>query len=173
MLYFLVGYMGCGKTTLGRKLAKRLGVPFVDTDERVEQAEGATVADIFRYQGEAYFREAERRVLEDIIEGMDAGVIATGGGLPTWGDNMERMNAVGRTIYIERSASQIAKRLTPYGRQKRPALQGLDDAALVRYIDDNIERRRTFYERASVTLAASRGSDEELLKEMLKWTTEV
>ena len=62
---FLVGYMGCGKSTLGRKLARRLGVPFADTDALVERREGASVADVFRYEGEAFFRRIEREVLEE------------------------------------------------------------------------------------------------------------
>ncbi|MBR3846361.1 MAG: shikimate kinase, partial [Alistipes sp.] len=63
---FLVGYMGCGKSTIGRKLARRLSVAFVDTDNRVEEREGATVSDIFRYEGEERFREVEREVLEEV-----------------------------------------------------------------------------------------------------------
>ena len=66
---FLVGYMGCGKSTLGRKLARRLGVDFIDTDALVEEREGASVADVFRYEGEERFREAERRVLDEVIAG--------------------------------------------------------------------------------------------------------
>ena len=64
---FLVGYMGCGKSTLGRKLARRLGVPFADTDALVERREGASVADVFRYEGEACFRRIEREVLEETV----------------------------------------------------------------------------------------------------------
>ena len=68
---FLVGYMGCGKSTLGRKLARRLGVDFIDTDALVEEREGASVADVFRYEGEERFRDAERRVLDEVIAGAD------------------------------------------------------------------------------------------------------
>lgn len=64
---FLIGYMGCGKSTLGRKLARRLGIGFVDTDTLVEEQAGASVADVFRYEGEARFREAEREALERAI----------------------------------------------------------------------------------------------------------
>ena len=103
-LIFLVGYMGCGKSTLGRRLARRLGVPFVDTDSRVEEREGATVSDLFRYEGEQRFREIEREVLDAAIAGNDSAVISTGGGLPVWGDNMARMNAAGCTVYLRRSA---------------------------------------------------------------------
>ena len=127
---FLVGYMGCGKSTLGRKLARRLGVDFIDTDALVEEREGASVADVFRYEGEERFREAERRVLDEVIAGASFAVVSTGGGLPTWRDNMPCMNAVGHTVYLRRSPEQIARRLSPYGRRKRPRLQGLDDEQL-------------------------------------------
>lgn len=104
---FLVGYMGCGKSTLGRKLARRLGVDFIDTDALVEEREGASVADVFRYEGEERFREAERRVLDEVIAGASFAVVSTGGGLPTWRDNMPCMNAVGHTVYLRLSLIHI------------------------------------------------------------------
>ena len=69
---FLVGYMGCGKSTLGRKLGRRLGVRFADTDACVEASEGASVVDLFRYEGEERFRAAERRALDALIDGAEA-----------------------------------------------------------------------------------------------------
>ena len=116
---FLIGYMGCGKSTLGRRLARRLGAEFADTDALIERREGASVADVFRYEGEERFREVEREVLEQTLAGT-AAVVSTGGGLPVWRDNMARMNAAGFTVYLRREAEQIARRLSPYGRQKRP-----------------------------------------------------
>ena len=86
MRLYLTGYMGTGKSTLGRKIAKRTELPFFDTDKMVEEAEGAEVADIITYAGESYFREAERRALEQTAE-VENAVISTGGGLPMWGDN--------------------------------------------------------------------------------------
>ena len=71
MKLFLVGYMGCGKSTTGRRVARRLGVAYVDTDAMIEQREGASVTDIFHYEGEEYFREAERKVLAEVIEKED------------------------------------------------------------------------------------------------------
>ena len=127
---FLIGYMGCGKSTLGRRLARRLGAEFADTDALIERREGASVADVFRYEGEERFREVEREVLEQTLAGT-AAVVSTGGGLPVWRDNMACMNAAGFTVYLRREAEQIARRLSPYGRQKRPRLRGLDDAELV------------------------------------------
>lgn len=85
MIVFLVGYMGCGKTTIGRRLARRLGYDFADTDDRIEKQEGADVCDIFHYAGEEYFRKAERGMLEQLIASGDDLVVSTGGGLPRLG----------------------------------------------------------------------------------------
>ena len=134
-MLFLIGYMGCGKSTLGRKLARRLGGEFVDTDSLVEEREGASVADVFRYEGEQRFREVERAVLDGVIDRGAAAVVSTGGGLPVWADNMERMNAAGCTVYLRRTAQQIAGRLSPYGRRKRPRLRDLSDEELVAFME--------------------------------------
>lgn len=164
---FLVGYMGCGKSTLGRKLARRLGAAFVDTDAAVEELEGASVADVFRYEGETRFRELERGVLERVIASCDAAVVSTGGGLPVWRDNMECMNAAGHTVYLCRTAAQIAGRLSPYGRQKRPRLRGLSDDELVGFMERDMAVRDPFYRKAALTVECGGRSDDELVGEIL------
>ncbi len=163
---FLVGYMGCGKSTIGRKLAQRTRLPFVDTDALVEEREGATVYDIFRYEGEERFREIEREVLEQTIAS-GAAVVSTGGGLPTWRDNMARMNEAGRTIYLRRSAENIASRLSPYGRQKRPRLRGLNDEELVTFMRQDMAARAACYEAASLVLDCETMTDEEIISAIL------
>ena len=159
---FLVGYMGCGKSTLGRKLAHRMGVAYVDTDHEVEQMEGAAVYDIFQYAGEGYFRRSERTVLERTIE-EGAAVVSTGGGLPTWSDNMARMNEVGCTVYLRRSAENIASRLSPFGRQKRPRLRGLNDEELVRFMREDMKQREPHYAEAQLVIDCDRLTDDEIL----------
>lgn len=163
---FLVGYMGCGKSTIGRKLARALGYRFVDTDSLVEEREGATVYDIFRYEGEGRFRQIEREVLEEVIAEASDVVISTGGGLPAWGDNMTRMNEVGRTIYLKRSAENIASRLSPYGRQKRPRLRGLSDEELVAFMREDMARREPCYSQAVQVIACEGKSDDEIIREI-------
>lgn len=157
---FLIGYMGCGKTTLARRIARRLGVEAADTDALVEQREGASVADLFHYVGEERFREAERAALEELIA-RGARVISTGGGLPTWRDNMERMNAVGLTVYLRRPAGRIAARLSPFGRRKRPRLRGLNDEELVAFMERDMAAREPYYARAQLTLDCETLSDNE------------
>lgn len=164
---FLVGYMGCGKSTLGRKLARRLGVALADTDALIEQQEGASVIDVFHYEGEEGFRKAERGVLERLIADGGDRVISTGGGLPTWSDNMECMNRVGCTIYLRRSAEQIARRLTPYGRRKRPRLRGLSDEELVAFMTRDMEAREPFYSQAQIVVGCEDTSDDELVERII------
>lgn len=164
---FLIGYMGCGKSTLARKLAHRMGVSFADTDTLVEQREGASVADVFRYEGEERFREAERAALEELIA-QGCAVISTGGGLPTWRDNMERMNEAGTTIYLRRPAEQIARRLTPYGRRKRPRLQGLSEAGIVDFMRRDMAGREGFYTRSQIVIDCGDCSDAELVGRILR-----
>ena len=172
-MLFLVGYMGCGKSSTGRRLARQMGVRCIDTDAEVERREGASVVDIFRYEGEEYFRRAERATLESIVaEATDAGediIISTGGGLPVWGDNMEYMNRTGRTVYIRRTAEQIASRLSPYGRMKRPKLRGLNDEELVEFMRAGIESRREFYEKSMLTIDGGEHSDEEITRIITDW----
>lgn len=164
---FLIGYMGCGKSTLARKLAHRMGASFADTDTQVERREGASVADVFRYEGEERFRAAERAALEELIA-QGCAVISTGGGLPTWHDNMERMNEAGTTIYLRRPAEQIARRLTPYGRQKRPRLHGLSDDQIVDFMRRDMAGREPFYAQARIVVDCGDCSDAELVTRILR-----
>ena len=163
---FLVGYTGCGKTSLGRKLSQRLGVRFIDTDAVIEQREQASVGDIFRYEGEEYFRRAEHEVLEEIAADESPAIVSTGGGMPVWGDNAERLNEAGATVYIRRPAEQIARRLTPYGRAKRPRLRGLGDEELIAFMQRDIAVREPFYAKARFTLDGAAHSDDELLDQL-------
>lgn len=162
MRLFLIGYMGCGKSSMGRKIARRLGAEFVDTDALVEKAEGAEIADIVAYEGEEYFRRCERKALESVAECADA-VISTGGGLPVWRDNMDRVLSLGFSVYIRRSPEQIMSRLSPYGRRKRPKFRGLNDEELLAFMRTHMAEREPVYARANVTLDCAGRSDDELI----------
>ena len=165
---FLIGYMGCGKSSLGRKLAKMTGMRFVDMDGEIEQREGASVSDIFQYEGEEYFRRTERALIEEIAQSEESLVVSTGGGVPTWKDNMECMNSLGSTIYLRRTAKQIASRLSPHGRQKRPKLRGLNDEELVAFMTTNMAEREPFYSQAKYCVDCAERSDAELIDYILQ-----
>ncbi len=168
MKLFLIGYMGCGKSTLGRKIAKSMGCNFVDMDSKIEEREGAAVADIFRYEGEEYFRHAERQLIEELASNDEDMVISTGGGAPAWRDNVEYMNRVGKTFYLRRSARQIASRLSPHGRQKRPKLRGLNDEELVAFMTENMAEREPYYAKATYCIECEERSDAEIIDVILQ-----
>ena len=162
MRLYLTGYMGTGKSTLGRKIAKRTELPFLDTDKMVEEAEGAEVADIITYAGEEYFREAERRALEKTAE-VENAIISTGGGLPVWGDNQAWMAERGISVYLKRTPEQIISRLSPHGRYKRPKFRGLNDKELLQVMRDGLAEREPIYERADIVIDCSQTSDWEIV----------
>jgi shikimate kinase len=147
-LIFLIGFMGCGKTTLGRKLASRLGYDFIDLDHAFEKQEGMTIAEYFSSFGEGSFREKESTLLKQTIYPKRA-VISTGGGLPCFFDNMEWMNAHGKTIYIKLSPKTLADRLE-HEKHKRPVLNGRNETELIDFIEEKLSERDKFYSRAKI-----------------------
>ena len=161
--------MGCGKSTLGRKLSKVTNFRFVDMDSEIEQREGASVSDIFKFAGEEYFRRAERTLIEELAETEGDMIISTGGGAPTWTDNMEYMNRKGECVYLRRTAQQIASRLSPNGRQKRPKLRGLNDEELVAFMTQNMAEREPFYMQARHIVDCAERSDAEIINIILEY----
>ena len=147
-LIFLVGFMGCGKTTLGRKLSSRLGYGFMDLDHVLEAKEGMTIADYFKKFGEDAFRKLESEVLKQTVYPEHA-VISTGGGLPCFFDNMDWMNAHGKTVYIKLSPKTLAERLENE-KEERPLLREKHGETLVAFISDKLRERETFYNKASI-----------------------
>jgi shikimate kinase len=150
MRIFLIGFMGCGKTTFGKKLASALGYPFFDLDHQIEAQVKRSIPEYFAAHGEASFRQLESSVIQE-SEYPEDSVISTGGGTPCFNDNMEWMNANGLTIYLEMPPLALARRLEK-GKSKRPLLKDLDENALVRFIEDKLSERAAFYSQAKLTI---------------------
>ncbi|MFV0267076.1 MAG: shikimate kinase [Draconibacterium sp.] len=146
MRIYLIGYMGCGKSTLGRRLAMHLGVQFVDMDHYIEERNCKTIPQIFEEEGEAEFRKKERKALEELSEFTDI-VIATGGGAPCFFDNIDLMNRTGKTIYLNIDPTILADRLL-HSKTKRPLIKGKSRDELVAFIDDTLKKRNEFYMQA-------------------------
>lgn len=147
-LIFLIGFMGSGKTTLGRKLASRLGYMFMDLDHIFEAQEGMTIGEYFAKYGEDAFRQLESEVLKNNPYPENA-VIATGGGLPCFFDNIEWMNAHGKTIYIKLAPKTLADRLQNE-KDERPLLRERHGEALVQFIAEKLEEREPYYNKANI-----------------------
>ena len=171
MRLYLIGYMGTGKSTIGRKVAKRANLPFFDTDKMVEEAEGAEVADIITYAGEEYFRKAERRALEKSADNESA-IISTGGGLPVWGDNQKWIAEHGVSVYLKRTPEQILSRLSPYGRQKRPRFRGLSDEELLQFMHNHLAEREPIYSKADVVVDCSEVSDWDIVDRLVEFVNQ-
>ena len=159
MLVFLIGFMGCGKSTMGHRVAKKLGYGFIDMDHDIEARTGMSVSEIFERHGEAFFREEERAAIERYA-GMSDMVVATGGGAPCSGDNMDRLNRTGTTVYLKMSPERIAVRLSSHGREKRPLLRGKNDAEVLAYIRERLPQREPFYAQAALLIDSEGVSDD-------------
>ncbi|MCM1137318.1 MAG: shikimate kinase [Duncaniella sp.] len=155
---FLIGYMGCGKSTLGKGLAARCDIRFIDLDNYIEEQAGMTIKELFASQGEAAFRDLERRMLQEVSR-LDNVVVACGGGTPCFGDNMEVMNRYGVTVLLRTSHERLFERLKR-GRHKRPLIANLDDEQLDRFIAEQLEKRMVHYTKAKETFDSTTLEDE-------------
>jgi shikimate kinase len=161
MTIFLIGFMGSGKTTIGKKLAAKLRCEFIDLDAAIEQAEGMYVRDIINEKGEPYFREVESKTLQqlDLIEK----VISTGGGTPYYFGNMDWMKTNGITVYIELDEAALFSRLKMTNLENRPLLKGLNDDGLRLFIHTKMEERGPYYYQAQFFFNPMKESMEDLL----------
>ena len=149
---FLTGYMGAGKTTLGKAFARALNVPFVDLDWYIEERFHKSIRELFTERGEASFRELERNMLHEVAEFEDV-IVSTGGGTPCFFDNMEFMNGAGQTVYLKVSVEELAKRLE-LCKSTRPILEGRSGDELRAFIAESLEKREPFYSKASIVFDA-------------------
>lgn len=138
--------MGSGKSTVGKKLSKRLGFAFIDLDSAIELAEGRSVSEIFTDEGEKYFRNIEAEFLRGSSKKSDT-VISCGGGTPCFNDNMEFMNNAGQTVYLEMTAAALMSRLIN-SRSKRPLIAGLDNSELDHFIRKSLAEREKWYRKS-------------------------
>jgi shikimate kinase len=145
---FLIGFMGSGKSTAGRKLASQLNWSFIDLDEKIQKMAGMNLPDIFSVKGEPYFRKLESQALHDLQHETNA-VISTGGGTPCFGDNMDFMISCGITIYIRMTPVSLIERLEGSA-AKRPLLKGVDSNSLPDYITSKLAEREKWYSRSEI-----------------------
>lgn len=147
MHIYLVGFMGVGKTTIGKKLANQLHLPFIDTDKLITQQTGKSIPKLFEQQGEDAFRLLESQALRSI--GSEPSVIATGGGLPCYYDNMSYMNVHGVTVYLRADKWFIHSRLTQ-AKAPRPLIKSLNSEELLAFIEEKLAFRQAFYSQSKV-----------------------
>jgi shikimate kinase len=163
---FLIGFMGSGKTTIGKKVAKELGYQFIDTDKLITQKEGRSISEIFFQNGEKHFRLLEKHCLNDLVQLVGNYVISTGGGMACNQDQLNEMLKNGKVVYLEIDAKSAMKRISQ-AKEKRPLLEGLTSTQSEIKITKLLNKRTKYYEQAHYTvlsLEAKKFDFKELLK---------
>ncbi len=149
----LIGYMGAGKTTVGKALAANLGLTFYDLDWYITMRYHRSVPEIFAERGEEGFRDLERRMLHEVAE-FENVVVSCGGGTPCFYDNMEYMNSLADTVYLKADPDVLAQHLK-MGKGKRPLIEGKTPEELETYIQESLQAREPFYSQAKYTIDIS------------------
>ena len=149
----LIGYMGAGKTTVGKALAKELGIPFYDLDWYIENRRRKTVSEIFAEVGEEGFRQIEHNMLHEVAEFEDV-IISCGGGTPCFFDNIDYMNGQGQVVYLKATPEVLYKHLL-MGKGERPLLKGKSKEELITFIREQLEKREPYYRKARYTVDVS------------------
>lgn len=145
----LLGYMCVGKTTIGKNLAKSLGMQFYDLDWYIEDRYHKRIPEIFKERGEEGFRELERRMLHEVAE-FENTILSCGGGTPCFYDNIDYMNSRGITLFMKATPETIAKHLE-ISHTVRPLLQDKKGAELLQFITEQLEARTPYYNKAQLT----------------------
>jgi shikimate kinase len=149
-LIYIIGFMGSGKSTAGKKLASALEWTFIDLDRKIEERAGKTIPQIFSQDGEDHFRTIEADVLKS-MESLSETVVSTGGGTPCHGDNMDFMLGTGITIYLKMTAAHLTQRLLNSSGE-RPLLKNVPDDKLIFFIEEKLAYREKWYSRANITI---------------------
>ncbi len=165
---FLIGYMGCGKTILGKALASQMNISFLDLDKKIEEYENKSINKIFKLKGELYFRQVERKILLNLIDSSVPKIVSLGGGAPCYFTNMaDIINSNHQSIYIKASADNLVNRL--YGNnEKRPLISHLKNKIdLTKFIKKHLFERSLFYEKAQIKIDVDKKSIPEIIGEIL------
>ena len=147
---YIIGFMGSGKSTAGKKLASLLGWAFIDLDNNIEEFAGKTIPEIFSQNGEEYFREIEALLLRKIESHTDT-IISTGGGTPCHSGNMDFMLSTGLTIYLKLTPGQLKSRLLK-SKGERPLIKDLEPHNLQAFIEQKLADREEWYEKSDITI---------------------
>jgi shikimate kinase len=151
-IVYIIGFMGSGKTTVGKKLASLLGWQFIDLDKRIEEYTGEKISEIFSKHGEEYFRVVESGMLKNLISEKQT-VISTGGGTPCHDGNMDFMTGSGLTIYLRLTPGQLKSRLS-VAPEERPLIKDIEEEDLLTFIEKKLLFREKWYNMAELTVDA-------------------
>ena len=168
MKIVLLGYMASGKSSVGKKISKRLKMNFIDLDDYIIDKEKATISEIFKEKGEIYFRNIENKYLNEILSKNDNFILSLGGGTPCYSNNMEIIKEKATiSIYLQGNVPTMVKRLIKK-KAKRPIIASLEDDKIPEFVAKHLFERRFFYEQAKVTIKIDDKTKKEVAKELVK-----
>jgi shikimate kinase len=150
MKIFLIGMPGSGKSTIGKGLAQKLQLPFMDLDEQIVKYTGKPIKEIFEQEGEESFRITETRLLEAITVGNTRFVMATGGGAPCFYDNLTFMKDSGLTVFLDVTTGELAKRLLDTKISERPLLKNVNEHNALQELEEKLFTRIPYYTQAHI-----------------------
>jgi len=168
MKIVLIGYMASGKTSIGKKLAKRMRLPFIDLDLYISENESMSVSDIFKIKGEIYFRKKETEYLEELMAKNIDFILAVGGGTPCYANNMAIINRDAQSIYLKYSLQTAYSKLSQEkNKKKRPLIANISNSDLKEFIAKHLFERAPFYEKATNTLVTDAKKKKEIVTEII------
>ncbi|MDX1769681.1 shikimate kinase [Arenibacter algicola] len=171
MKIVLVGYMGSGKTTIGKLLANKLKISFLDLDEVIEQGLEDSISNIFNGKGEIFFRKKEHEYLIDVLSKKEKLILSTGGGTPCYSGNMETMlNLADHVFYLKVSIPGLVKRLL-LEKEHRPLIKNIDNGDLPEFIGKHLFERNNFYLKANHIIECDDKDPESLVAEIQELLT--
>ena len=171
MKIVLVGYMGSGKTTIGKLLANKLKISFLDLDEVIEQGLEDSISNIFNGKGEIFFRKKEHEYLIDVLSKKEKLILSTGGGTPCYSGNMETMlNLADHVFYLKVSIPGLVKRLL-LEKEHRPLIKNIDNGELPEFIGKHLFERNNFYLKANHIIECDDKDPETLVAEIQELLT--
>ncbi len=162
----LIGYMGSGKSTIGRQLSDKLGIKFLDLDQLIEKHTYKSILQLFQEQGEIKFRKTERELLLNTLNSESDFVLAVGGGTPVYYDNMKQINDFSTSIYLRSNPKNLAERLKSE-KSERPLIAHLSDEDLPEFVAKHLFERRNFYEEANYTVDINSKTIDEIVKQII------
>ena len=160
---YLIGMPGSGKTTIGKKIARELKLDFLDLDSFIEKKENCSIQDIFKYQGENYFRQVESTYLKEVAEINTQQVVSLGGGTPCFNNNMDVVLASGLSVYIKANEKILLNRLEN-AKSQRPLFWGLTKVEIEKKLSQLIESRSPFYDRANIIIHAANMNEKDIVR---------
>ena len=163
----LMGYMGSGKSRIGRLLARKLNRIFIDLDDYIVEKESMSISKIFDQKGEIYFRKIEAKYLKEVLTDPAPKVLSLGGGTPCYGSNMAEITKEALSVYLRANIPTLVQRLSDE-RTDRPMIAALEPDQLTEFVAKHLFERRNFYEQAWLTVAVDNLSPEDIAAKILE-----